>query len=67
MSPLEVEGEVGIEADDVVAEEAGVTDENGVAEERIDVGPTVAASSKILPLSPQQVFSPQHQFFPPQL
>lgn len=67
MSPLKAEDEVGVKADDVVVEEAGVNDEKGIAEERVDVEPTVAAISKILLLLLQQVFSPQHQVFPPQL
>jgi hypothetical protein len=60
MSPPEAGDAVGVEADDVEAEE------EGVAEGTVDVGPTVAASSKMLLLSLQQLFSPQHQFCPPQ-
>lgn len=58
--PSEEGDVVGVEIDNVEAEE------KGVAEGTVEVGPTVAASSKILFLSLQQVFSPQHQFFPPQ-
>jgi hypothetical protein len=58
----------GCEADAVAVFEVdnAEAEETDVAERTVDVGPTVAASSKMLFLSPQQTFSPQHQFSPPQ-
>jgi hypothetical protein len=50
----------GVEVDNIEAEA------EGVAEETVDFGPTVAAISNILVSSLQQVFSPQHHFVPPQ-
>lgn len=69
--PSRTEDGVGVKVDNVMAEELGVADRKGVTEGVVeiivDIGPTVAASSKMLLSSLQQVFSPQHQFSPPQL
>jgi hypothetical protein len=55
----------GVEADNIEDDNIEA-EEEGVAEETVVVGPTVAAISNILVSSLQQVFSPQHHFVPPQ-
>jgi hypothetical protein len=63
-------GNAGAEEMDVAVVEVEVdsieAEEEGVAEDTVDVGPAVAAISNILLSSLQQVFCPQHQFLPPQ-
>lgn len=60
----------GVEVDNAEIDNAEVDDleieEKETADGTVDVKPTVAASSKRFFLSPQQVLSPQHHFFPPQ-
>lgn len=63
--PSKARDVVGVELGDIEVGDIEA-EEKGVAEGIVDVGPTVAASSKILFPSSQQVFSPQHHFFPPQ-
>lgn len=58
-------GEGDAVGSDVVDDDDGAEVE-AITDDPVDLGPTVAASSKILFLSSQHVVPPQHHFCPPQ-